>query len=50
MLINIRICTYCNFTIEDDIFNMKKIKKNSTKIQVKNYSNKTKKYLKQKYN
>ncbi len=44
MLINIRICTYCNLTIEVDIFIMKKIKENSTKMQVYNCSNEIKKY------
>jgi hypothetical protein len=44
MLINIWICTYCNLTIEVVIFIMKKIKENSTKMQVNNCSNEIKKY------
>lgn len=44
MLINIWICTYCNLTIKVDIFIMKKIKENSTKMQVYNCLNEIKKY------
>ena len=38
------ICTYCNLTIKNNVLKWRKEEEKITKIQVNNYSNKTKIY------